>query len=170
MTMFRKFSAHFLMIVLCAMLTSVSVFADNTPPEASVNGKYVNLLQVMNCPKDGAKYGNFKDYGYWGGGPWCNQTGKPGFWVWVAPNWYVWANKTSSPPSLTSDTAPSEASVNGKYVNLIQVMNCPKDGASYGNFRDYGYWGGGAWCNQTGRAGFWVWVAPNWYVWQNKNE
>ncbi|MCE1226645.1 MAG: hypothetical protein LWW87_09195 [Geobacteraceae bacterium] len=47
-------------------------------------------------------------------------------------------------------------------------MNCPKDGSSYGNFRDYGYWGGGAWCGKQGKAGYWVWVAPNWYIWKNK--
>ncbi len=60
---------------------------------ASANGKYHNLLQKLACPSDRAKYGKYRDYGYWGGGPWCGQTGKAGYWVWVAPNWYIWGTK-----------------------------------------------------------------------------
>lgn len=65
----------------------------DAPPQASVNGKYADLLQVMNCPRDQGSYGEFRDYGWWNGGPWCGQSGKAGYWVWVAPNWYVWANR-----------------------------------------------------------------------------
>lgn len=54
----------------------------------------------------------------------------------------------------------------GKYSSIIQILNCPADKATYGNYTDYGYWGGGAWCGQTGSAGYWVWVFPNWYVWK----
>ncbi|GEM_PF-4410033 len=63
----------------------------DAPPQASANGKYADLLQVMNCPRDQGSYGEFSDYGWWNGGPWCGQSGKAGYWVWVAPNWYVWA-------------------------------------------------------------------------------
>lgn len=151
--------------LLCASLLFCNspVFADEIPDAASVSGKYSELVQVMNCPKDGSSYGNFRDYGYWGGGAWCGQQGKAGYWVWVAPNWYVWKQKGA--PNLS---APPQATVNGKYSNLIQILNCPKDGSSYGNFSDYGYWGGGAWCGKQGKAGYWVWVAPNWYIWKNK--
>jgi len=65
----------------------------NVPAEATAKGKYSNLVQVMNCPRDSGSYGDFKDYGWWGGGPWCGQTGKAGYWVWVAPDWYVWSVK-----------------------------------------------------------------------------
>ncbi|MEM9808100.1 MAG: hypothetical protein AAF959_22770 [Cyanobacteria bacterium P01_D01_bin.56] len=64
--------------------------AQGFPPEASVYSKYFNLSQVLNCPEDGAVYGDFHDYGYWGGGSWCGQQGEPGYWVWSEPNWYVW--------------------------------------------------------------------------------
>ncbi len=60
------------------------------------------------------------------------------------------------------------ASVNGTYSGLIQTLHCPRDSARYGEFDDWGHWRGGAWCGQTGLAGYWVWVAPNWYVWSNK--
>ena len=125
---------------------------------ASANGKYSGLLQELTCAADRAKYGEYRDYGYWSGGSWCGQQGKAGFWVWVNPTWYVWASKASSDAS----------SVNGKYTNLLQTLHCPKDKKKYGSFRDYGYWAGGAWCGQKGKAGHWVWVAPNWYVWGNK--
>ena len=126
-----------------------------TTPLASANGKYTDLVQIVNCPRDENQYGAFNDYGYWQGGAWCDQTGKPGYWVWFAPNWYVWNTKV-----------PYLASANGKYKNLTQVLKCPSDQSQYGEFNDYGYWQGGKWCGQTGKPGYWVWVAPNWYVWE----
>ena len=135
---------------------NLPVQAQSTPL-SSANGKYDNLIQILNCPRDASQYGEFNDYGYWQGGAWCGQTGEPGYWVWVEPNWYVWGRKLSV-----------SSSVNGKYSNLIQILNCPNDRSSYGEFNDYGYWQGGAWCGQTGKPGYWVWVDPNWYVWQNK--
>lgn len=61
----------------------------------------------------------------------------------------------------------SVASVNGKYSDLIQVVNCPEDRANYGEFIDWGYWSGTSWCGQVTQPGYWVWVNPNWYIWQN---
>ena len=145
-----------------ALIISLSqpVRAENPPEEASVNGKYYNLKQVLSCPSDISQYGIFKDYGKWNGGPWCGQQGESGYWVWVAPNWYVWSDKRSQIPAM--------ASLNGKYTNLIQVLNCPSDRGQYGEFNDYGFWDGGSWCGQQGKAGYWVWVAPNWYIWEMK--
>lgn len=160
--MAKKFSV-LILVVMCLGVSSSCLYAGENTPGSSVNGKYSNLIQVMNCPKDRSSYGEFRDYGYWGGGPWCGQTGKAGYWVWVAPDWYVWAEEASS-----TDQASSRSSANGKYADLVQIMNCPSDRSRYGGFRDYGYWGGGPWCGQTGKAGYWVWVAPDWYVWKRK--
>jgi hypothetical protein len=83
-------------------------------------------------------------------------------------------DNANTPPSQadtvqpTTQNAPPEASTNGKYSNLIQILNCPHDKEQYGEFNDYGYWGGGDWCGQVGKAGYWVWINPNWYVWQNQ--
>jgi len=147
--------------LVVALVISVArpACSEDIPEEASVNGKYSNMIQILNCPSDSGQYGEFKDYGYWGGGAWCGDQGKPGYWVWVAPNWYVWADKGRQ--------IPARASVNGKYSKLIQTLHCPSDRGQYGEFRDYGYWGGDAWCGKQGKAGYWVWVAPNWYVWQH---
>lgn len=77
---------------------------------------------------------------------------------------------TSVPgPADKGSDVPAEATVNGKYSELVQIMYCLNDQGAYGKFRDYGWWGGGPWCGQTGKAGYWVWVAPNWYVWSGKN-
>ena len=56
----------------------------------SANYKYSGFLQEMICPSDTTKYGEFKDNGYWKGGPWCGKQGKAGYWVWVKPKWCVW--------------------------------------------------------------------------------
>ena len=56
----------------------------------SANYKYSGFLQEIICPSDTPKYGEFKDNGYWKGGPWCGQQGKAGYWVWVKPKWCVW--------------------------------------------------------------------------------
>jgi hypothetical protein len=125
----------------------------------SANGKYHNLIQKLHCPSDQARYGKYRDYGYWGGGPWCGQQGQPGYWVWAYPFWYVYTDKG----------LPAAASAHGKYSNLLQTLTCPKDRRRYGKYSDYGYWGGGAWCGKQGKRGFWVWVAPTWYIWGTKN-
>jgi TolB-like protein len=69
---------------------------------------------------------------------------------------------------LSSDEARKKASVNGKYSNLIQILNCPGDRSSYGTFKDWGYWNGSRWCGKSVKKGYWVWVAPNWYIWQER--
>lgn len=65
---------------------------------------------------------------------------------------------------------PAEASMNGKYERLVQVMECPKDQKTYGTQKDYGKWSGGSWCGQTGKAGYWVYYSPKWYVWENEKK
>ena len=153
---------------------SQPVRSEDAPEEANVNGKYSNLIQVLYCPSDRGQYGEFRDYGHWGGGAWCGKRGKSGYWVWVSPNWYIWSDKgqrVPKPPILGSDreqNVPDRASVDGKYFELLQVLKCPSDRGQYGEFNDYGYWGGGSWCGKQGRAGYWVWVAPNWYIWKRK--
>lgn len=154
-----------LAVLLLVLFLGVAAEAQEVPGAASVNGKYDVLIQTLTCPQDAGVYGQFRDYGYWPGGPWCGQTGLAGYWVWVNPTWYVWKS-TGAPGDLSNP--PDRATVGGKYSDLIQVMECEQDTRQYGEFRDYGYWGGGPWCGQTGQAGYWVWVYPNWYVWLHK--
>ncbi|MEM9154892.1 MAG: hypothetical protein AAGB13_07600 [Cyanobacteria bacterium P01_F01_bin.33] len=134
------------------------------PRTASANSKYANLAQVLYCPSDRQTYGDVNDYGYWNGGSWCGQVGMAGYWVYTYPNWYVWSSAGRG-PALPPQLA-NIASMGGKYSTLVQVLDCPRDRATYGEVSDYGYWNGGDWCGQTGVAGYWVYAYPNWYVWQ----
>jgi hypothetical protein len=75
-----------------------SAFADEPPPEASVNGKYSNLLKVIDCPRDEASYGQFKDYGEYPAAKWCDDDAPAGHWVYVAPKWYIWGSAGAATP------------------------------------------------------------------------
>jgi len=155
-----------LFILLFLFTGSINALDDTVGElKASADGKYYNLIQVMECPRDRQSYGEYRDYGYWKGGAWCQQQGKAGYWVWLAPRWYVWGNQARTKREPYS-YIPSKASLNGTYRELIQKLKCERDRQSYGEYRDYGYWKGGAWCGHQGKAGYWVWVAPYWYVWR----
>jgi len=67
-----------------------------------------------------------------------------------------------------STPQPERTSADGKYSELLQTLPCPADKKSYGDFKDWGHWNGGAWCGQNGVAGYWVYAYPNWYVWKTK--
>jgi hypothetical protein len=66
---------------------------------ASVNGKYSDLIQVVNCPSNRGSYGEFYDWGYWSGTYWCGQSTQPGYWVWANPNWYIWRTVGTAKPA-----------------------------------------------------------------------
>lgn len=73
---------------------------------------------------------------------------------------------TPAPASAPQDQLPAAANPDGKYGTLLQTLHCPNDRGTYGETHEYGYWSGGAWCGDQGKAGYWVWAAPNWYVWR----
>jgi hypothetical protein len=81
---------------------------------------------------------------------------------------------TADAAAKPSAAVMARASVQGRYHNLIQVVNCAADPQHnldrFGIFRDGGYWHGGAWCGQQGKSGYWVWVSPNWYVWSKEHD
>jgi hypothetical protein len=59
--------------------------------KASVNGKYSNLLRVINVPQDRGSYGDFDDYGYYSSTSYAGYDNIPaGYWVYVYPDWYIW--------------------------------------------------------------------------------
>jgi hypothetical protein len=70
------------------------------PPEAdalakaSVGGKYRSLLHKVAAPDDRGTYGDFSDYGPWSGDAYMGLAGLVrGYWVYVYPYWYVWAEQ-----------------------------------------------------------------------------
>ena len=65
-------------------------------------------------------------------------------------------------------TRREQATVNGKYSHLLTTIRVPKDEASYGLFRDDGYWSGTSYRGSTELPpGYWVYVAPTWYIWRD---
>jgi hypothetical protein len=154
---------------------------DPNQVKASVNGKYANLLKVIDVPGDAQQYGDFNDYGFWTGTAWAGHANLPqGYWVYVAPKWYIWGKQQAvqAPPQPAPVPAPApapvpanlqKASVNGKYMNLLRVINVPQDKAQYGDFSDYGHYTGTSWAGFDNLpVGYWVYVAPDWYIWEKE--
>lgn len=86
----------------------------NEEERASVNGKYSGLVKVVPMPEEERRYGKFHDYGFWKGGRWGNHDNLPaGYWVYVAPNWYVWKDSKAAgklPPYVVK-VEPAENAV-----------------------------------------------------------
>lgn len=60
-----------------------------------------------------------------------------------------------------------QASLNGKFKTLLKEINVPQDEENYGKFHDWGYWSGKSWAKHNNLpAGYWVYVAPSWYIWK----
>lgn len=67
---------------------------------ARVGGKYQGLLRVLWVEQDVATYGRFKDYGLWQGSTYRGHRKLPtGYWVWVAPHWFIWARQSGAAPA-----------------------------------------------------------------------
>jgi hypothetical protein len=63
---------------------------------ASFNGKYQGLVATFRASEDVDEYGNHYDWGYWPGGQYKGLGDQPaGYWVYVAPNWYIWTRLAS---------------------------------------------------------------------------
>lgn len=137
-------------------------------PAGSVNGKYSGLVASFRCDQDRAKYGAFQEAGYFEALRWCGRDVGSGYWVWVAPHWYVWSHKARSTPARQL-TPRQRASAGGKYRDLIMTLHVPKDEATYGKFHDHSYYAATTYAGRSVPAGHWVYVAPTWYVWRTKD-
>lgn len=60
--------------------------------KASVSGKYRRLVKKIEVQDDFQRFGAFNDYGHWDGAEYSGHKDlPPGNWVYVYPNWYIWA-------------------------------------------------------------------------------
>ncbi|MBX7101639.1 MAG: hypothetical protein K1X89_28250 [Myxococcaceae bacterium] len=132
---------------------------------ASVKGKYRTLLMALEVKEDGATYGEVKDYGFWSGTEYRGHAVPPGHWVYLHPRWYIWRDKTAptaKPPTAREQEA---ATMGGKYSGLLHVLLVPEDQAGYGEVHDYGYSASTSYREYAALTpGYWVYVAPRWYV------
>jgi hypothetical protein len=91
--------------LLLGCLAGVSLVAAPAPPDdpteslkkARVGGKYQMLLHQIKVEKDQADFGDFCDYGHLSLTTYKGHENlAPGWWVYVAPYWYVWRDKTAN--------------------------------------------------------------------------
>lgn len=138
-----------------------------TPAAASANGKYEGLLKVISVPEDKATYGEVFDYGEYPACDYADYTDLPrAYWVYVAPKWYLWKGLAAKKVEIK---VPPAASVNGKYEKLLVRLHLPDDEATYGKEYDWGHWNGTSWKTFDNLPpGYWVYVAPHWYIWKTK--
>jgi hypothetical protein len=77
---------------------------------ASVDGKYAKLLRKIVVPDDEAANGKFCDWGYYTGTSWRGHSElPPGYWVYVAPCWYIWGESRERPEPGKRSWAPAQA-------------------------------------------------------------
>lgn len=82
--------------------------AGRQPDESlSPRTRYQKLLRTIPAPGDRNTYGDFCDFGYWSGTSYGGQTGLPrGYWVYLAPNWYVYQQSDSAPVAAPNASRP----------------------------------------------------------------
>ncbi|RPI76225.1 MAG: DUF3520 domain-containing protein, partial [Planctomycetaceae bacterium] len=76
-----------------AAAAPATLSAEQSQVVASRGGKYVNLLRVLEAEGDQATYGELHEFGLWEGREYQGQSNLPkGYWVYVAPRWYIWGD------------------------------------------------------------------------------
>jgi hypothetical protein len=78
---------------------------DKAWAKARVDGKYRTLMKQVKAPQDEATRGAFADLG--DKAPPGQDTAEGGYWVYVAPFWYVW--RDASAPTTRAPHAPEQA-------------------------------------------------------------
>lgn len=77
---------------VAAELVAVTLPDQEALKKASVDGKYTHLRHVIEAKDDFRDHREFSEYGFWRGTSYLgHQNLQPGYWVYVFPNWYVWA-------------------------------------------------------------------------------
>jgi hypothetical protein len=63
--------------------------------KATADGRYHSLLRAVYVPGDRGSHGDFLAYGYWDGTSYGGASDlPPGYWVYVYPRWFLWAEQT----------------------------------------------------------------------------
>ena len=107
-------------------------------------------------------YGNFTDFGQWDGSSYAGHDKlRAGYWVYVYPRWYVWAEKDA----LSAEDL-KKFSVDGRYSVLLRKIEAKEDRERYPDFHNFGFWAGNSYRGQEDLPpGYWVYAYPNWYIW-----
>ena len=83
---------------------------------------YQTLLKTLEMPGDQARYGDFYNYGYWSGTSYAGHDDlPPGYWVYLAPNWYIYKDAGEGPASAAVAAAVGAGAGNRGSRHLAQV-------------------------------------------------
>ena len=75
------------------------------------------------------------------------------------------------PKPLSPEEAAEKATVNGKYSRLMRTIEVKYDYLAYKEFSDYGFSKESSYAGETNIPdGYWVYVYPNWYVYEKENK
>ena len=172
-----RFSLRNAAFALC--LTVAGGAATTSPASAqactpNMYGKYSGFITRLYVPSDVQQYGQCKDFGWSTQIQYGGRYGlPPSYWVYVAPNWYLWRNQHAAgtpggpgapPPAVQNCGDPSHG---GRYQVLITRLYVPSDVSQYGGCKNYG------WSTQTTYGGrvnlppsYWVYSYPYWYLYR----
>ena len=168
-TLNRTVSAITGLLAAGALAASAPASAQSDAPGFDVNGKYHDIITTYGCAEDVARYGEFHDFGWWGGGFDCGADRPAGYYVWYQGAWAVWRSASGIFPDPPPKPDPDLGfDAGGKYYGAIANFGCAADVELYGEYYDYGYWGGGNYCGAVRPAGYYVWYQGAWAVWSTK--
>ncbi|MFT5091318.1 MAG: Ca-activated chloride channel family protein [Porticoccaceae bacterium] len=78
--------------------------------KASTDGKYRRLVKKIEVRDDFQRFGAFNDFGHWDGTEYAGHKDlPPGNWVYVYPNWYIWAEAIVPPTEAAAPKAEPTA-------------------------------------------------------------
>jgi hypothetical protein len=85
-----------------------------TAPSSTPRSRYQTLLRQIEVPDDRKTYGDFCDFGYWSGTSYAGHADlPPGYWVYLAPNWYIFQQEatgaTPAGPGTPRQWGPEQA-------------------------------------------------------------
>ncbi len=84
--------------------------------------------------------------------------------------------KFQAPPAPPSERLPmrealAKARVGGKYKTLLEIIEVEADYRQYAAFHDFGRYDATDYAGHENLpAGYWVYVYPNWFIWQDRAE
>lgn len=84
-----------------------------------------------------------------------------------APNSSGGSDRPVAVPGGPAIPPAASSTPRSQYRTLLKQIEVPEDRKTYGDFCDFGYWTGNTYAGHNDLpAGYWVYLAPNWYIYQ----
>jgi hypothetical protein len=93
----------------------ITLLGDTVPVEYGPKGRYQTLLRKIEVPNDQQSYGDFYDYGHYTGTSYAGFNDlPPGYWVYLAPHWYIYRDAGAPGAVETTKSSWSPGQATGK--------------------------------------------------------